>query len=62
MFSMYDVSYFDRTLLTQHITPIILLKKKHAYINNASEQSLLVHFDNFTDNYTSKTLEHMHYP
>ena len=34
----------------------------HGYINNPSQQSLLVHFDNFTNNYTTKTLEHMHYP
>ena len=27
MFSMYDMSYVDRTLLTQHTTPISLMKQ-----------------------------------
>ena len=51
---MYDVPYIDRTLPTWHTIPISPMKQNMHILINASQESLPVHFDNFTDNYTSK--------
>ena len=58
MFSKDAMSSIERTLLTEHTTPISSIKQNMHIIILLHPQSLLVHFDNFPNNYTKNTKSH----